>query len=121
MIWRYRINAPGTAAIPGERQAHRELGDPYHRFVDMARKRRLIFPIMLAELAIASAETIAHRSWMIATGRCTPREYRRMLAEKMKAAGQSGRAALAPRAKATALIAPWHRAARANAARLRRR
>jgi hypothetical protein len=88
----------------------------------MRRKRsKALLPVMLAELAFASAETIARRTWMMATGSCSPAEYQRMLMEKVKAAQQSGMAALSSkRVKNTALLAPWHRAARHNAKRLRR-
>ena len=73
------------------------------------------------ELTAASAETIARRFGLIVTGRCTPAEYRRMVREKLAALGQMSRAALKPRATEASLLAPWHRAARRNAKRLRRR
>ena len=75
---------------------------------------------MLTELAVASYETILHRSMMIAFGRCSGAEYGRMVLEKFAAAQESGVAAglsLDPVAAET----PWHAAATRNAKRLRRR
>jgi hypothetical protein len=78
---------------------------------------------MLAELMVASWETIARRTWMMASGSCSPAEYRRMVTEKTTAAYRSGRAlasGVGDRAMRAAL-APWHRRATANAKRLRKR
>ena len=86
----------------------------------MAHKHTQFLPLMLLELAAASAETIAHRAWLIATGRCSPAEYQRMLSEKVQAAQLTGRLAMSQRADGLALLAPWHRAAQRNARRLRR-
>jgi hypothetical protein len=83
-------------------------------------RRRPALPLLMFELAVASAETIARRTALMASGRCTPVEYTRMVAEKMIAARRSGRAAVR-RAGVAALLAPWHIAARRNARRLRRR
>jgi hypothetical protein len=88
-----------------------------------SRKRpRRPLPILLAEMTLASWETIARRSLMIAAGTCSPAEYRRMVREKAIALQRSGLALmrLSPDRVSTAL-APWHRAARANARRLRKR
>lgn len=87
----------------------------------MARKRTALLPLMMFELAVASAETIAHRTWLMATGQCTAAEYALMMAEKLKAAQQTSRIAMSRRAHGAALLAPWHRAARRNSKRLRRR
>jgi hypothetical protein len=57
---------------------------------------------------------------MMATGRCSSAEYRRMVAEKQRAAGLTVFAMLR-NATGTALLQPWHKAAAANAKRLRRR
>jgi hypothetical protein len=81
--------------------------------------RTPFLPLMLLELAMAASETIFHRTWLMATGRCSPAEYQRMLAEKVKAAQLSGRLAMS-HADGSAFLAPWHRAARRNARRLRR-
>jgi hypothetical protein len=85
------------------------------------RRRSLPLPLMLAELAFDSWQTIAHRMSMVAFGTCSPAEYQKMLNEKMLAAHQSLAAAVDPRPRANALIAPWHRAAAANAKKLGRR
>ncbi|HET8637133.1 MAG TPA: hypothetical protein VFL96_09815 [Acidobacteriaceae bacterium] len=78
---------------------------------------------MLTELGLASWATIAHRTALMAKGICSPVEYTRMLAEKVTACQQS--AALLMRRKRnpslTAVVAPWHRKATANARRLRRK
>ena len=78
----------------------------------------LPLPLLLFELGLASGETIARRSWMMAQGRCSARERRRMVEEKSAAALASlallGRSELDP----VALLAPWHKAAKANAKRL---
>jgi hypothetical protein len=80
--------------------------------------------LLLAETALASWETIAHRTTMMAAGRCSDREYRRMVTEKLRAAQRSGLSlmtgALSPDLLAS-LLHPWHRGARSNAKRLRRR
>jgi hypothetical protein len=85
-----------------------------------SRRRTPALPLLLAEMSIASWETIARRSAMMAAGTCSPREYRRMVAEKARAAGQSYLALLAGRG-AVPLLSPWHRGATTNARRLRRR
>ena len=75
---------------------------------------------MMAELAMASWETIARRTAMIAQGVCTPAEYQRMLMEKAAAMQQSAIAVMTGRGKKAAL-SPWHKRATANARRLRRK
>jgi hypothetical protein len=75
---------------------------------------------MLAELAVASCETILQRSSMIARGRCSDAEYRRMVLEKLSAARKSG-LAFGLRLDPVAALEPWHAAATRNAKRLRRR
>lgn len=84
------------------------------------RRRKPSLPLMLSELAVASAETIAHRTVMVATGRCSPLEYHRMVTEKVSAVQQTVIAAMVPGVAAAALLAPWHKAARSNSRRLRR-
>jgi hypothetical protein len=89
----------------------------------MPRKRRpqlpVPLPLLLFELGIASGETIARRSWMMAQGRCSPREQRRMVEEKSAAALASLAMLSDPKVDLAALLQPWHKAARANAKRLR--
>ena len=79
-------------------------------------------PMMTVELAFASWEVIARRSLMMARNRCSPAEYQRMVLEKMAAAQKSAATLMASGGKANvaALMAPWHRRAKANAKRLRR-
>ena len=92
----------------------------------MPRKRRkssvpLPLPLMWMELSLASWETITRRNLLMLDGSCTPAEYQKMVAEKMLAAQQSALLALSPAATAASLLAPWHKAARSNSRRLRRR
>jgi hypothetical protein len=74
---------------------------------------------MVAELMVASWETIARRSVMMAKGTCSLAEYRRMATEKAAAMQLSALAVIGGRGKRQAL-APWHKRATANAKRLRR-
>ena len=74
----------------------------------------------MAELAMASWETIARRTALIDRGACTPAEYRRMVMEKAAALQQSAMAVTTGRDKKAALR-PWHKRATANARRLRRK
>ena len=69
---------------------------------------------------MASWETIARRSAMIARGTCTPAEYQRMVMEKAAALQQSAIAAMTGHGKKASLD-PWHKRATANARRLRRK
>ena len=69
---------------------------------------------------MASWETIARRSLMIAQGTCSLAEYQRMAMEKAAALQQSALAVMSGRGEKAAL-APWHRRATANAKRLRRK
>jgi hypothetical protein len=89
------------------------------------RKRRppLPLPFLFAELAFASWETIARRTLMMASGTCTPAEYARMMMEKVAAAQSSALALSRVRGRhdARRVVRPWHRGAKANAKRLRKR
>ncbi|HEY9567986.1 MAG TPA: hypothetical protein VIR38_07840 [Thalassobaculum sp.] len=84
-------------------------------------RRKPTLPVLLTELAVASAETILHRTALAASGRCSPLEYQRMVSEKILAVQQTTFAAIVPGVAAATLLAPWHRAARSNARRLRRK
>lgn len=84
-------------------------------------RRKPTVPVLLAEMAVASAETIFHRTALAASGRCSPSEYQRMVSEKILAAQQMTLAAMVPGVAAATLLAPWHRAARSNSRRLRRK
>jgi hypothetical protein len=76
-------------------------------------------PVMWTELAIASWETVWHRTALMVTGECSSAEYERMVAEKMKAVYQSGMAMAAGK-DAEDVLRPFHRRATANAKRLRK-
>jgi hypothetical protein len=76
--------------------------------------------MIMAQLAVASWETIARRTLMMAQGACTAAEYRRMAAEKVAAVQISAAALLRGRGQ-TAVLAPFVVRARANAKRLRRK
>jgi hypothetical protein len=81
-------------------------------------------PLMWIELAFASWETIAHRSVMMMSGTCSPQEYHRMAAEKLRAFSRTTRILASGRSGATAVasaLRPWHGSATANAKRLRRK
>jgi len=75
-------------------------------------------PIMMTELAMASWETIWHRTALILTGACSQDEYGRMVQEKMHAVHQSGQALMEGR-DTQAVLRPFHKRATANAKRLR--
>ena len=82
-----------------------------------------ILPLMFGELAVRACETIVRRTSLIATGRCSAAEYRRMVLEKASAA-QASMVAVAnapPGAVLEAAVTPWLDSARANAKRLRRK
>lgn len=90
------------------------------------RRTATSLPMMFVQMATASVETIARRTGMMATGRCSAAEYQRMVAEKAKAAMETAAVLAKPGAakrKTTAskAIAPWHRAVVANAKRLRKK
>jgi len=87
------------------------------------RQKTVPLPLMMAELAFSSWETIGRRSWMMTQGTCSAAEYRRMVMEKVEAARLSGNAVGVPGGKgsATAVLAPWHRRAMANSKRLRKK
>ena len=91
-------------------------------------KRRAVrssrsLPFLAADLALSSWEVIARRSLLMAQNRCTQREYRRMVREKVQAAQLSAATFMLSggRASAAVLLAPWHGRVKANAKRLRRR
>jgi hypothetical protein len=80
-------------------------------------------PAMLAKLTMASWETIARRTMMMAQNRCSKAEYQRMVHEKAQAAMESTmRMALSGgHASLASLLTPWNRRAIANAKRLRKK
>ena len=78
---------------------------------------------MMTDLMMASWETIARRTMLMAQNKCSPAEYRRMVEEKAEAAATSGLKFLSSggRASMTSILAPWRNRAVANARRLRKR
>jgi hypothetical protein len=74
---------------------------------------------MMAQLAIASWETIFYRSLMMATGTCSVAEYQRMCLEKAAATHAATVALMTGKGEA-ATLAPYLSRARANARRLRK-
>jgi hypothetical protein len=81
----------------------------------------LLLPLMVAELAIASWETMARRSLMMILGTCTRTEYQRMLLEKVSATQRTLLLLSQPwdGLDVTTLLGLWHEEAAANARRLR--
>src|SRR5512134_1549068 len=77
----------------------------------------LSLSLLLAETFWSSVQTISRRTCLMADGRCTATEYRRMVLEK-SAAAQDSALALARRRGAVGLLVPWNRRAKANARRL---
>jgi hypothetical protein len=75
---------------------------------------------MMTEMMLASWETIARRTLMIAQNTCTPAEYKRMAMEKAAALQRSALAVMSGR-DARTVLAPWHRIATANVKRLRKK
>jgi len=90
-----------------------------------ARKSRktLSLPAMMTDLMLASWETIARRTLLMAQNKCSPAEYRRMVKEKAEAAATSGLKFISSggRASMTSVLAPWRSRAVANAKRLRKK
>jgi hypothetical protein len=84
----------------------------------LARRRKRALPLVMADLMMASWETIARQSMMMARGACTTAEYQRMVMEKAAAAQDSALALITGRG-ARAALAPWGKRAAANAKRLR--
>jgi hypothetical protein len=76
--------------------------------------------MMMAQLTVASWETMLRRTLMMAQGTCTPAEYRRMTEEKV-AAVQMSMAALVKGQSHAAVLAPFVARTRANVRRLRRK
>ncbi|WP_325683303.1 hypothetical protein [Rhodopila sp.] len=66
----------------------------------------------------ASGETILRRTAMMARGTCNAAEYQRMVTEKMHASRRAGLALMRGQGP-HAVLAPYLRAATANARRLR--
>lgn len=80
--------------------------------------RSIALPVLYSELALASWETIVHRTMMIMSGTCSMDEYQRMVTEKSEAM-QHSTLALITGGSERAVLAPFHAKAQANAKRLR--
>jgi hypothetical protein len=89
-----------------------------------ARKRRKAasLPSLMTNLTLASWETMARRTMLIAQNTCSPAEYQRMVSEKAAAAMESGMKLFfsGGLASMTSLMAPWSSRATANVKRLRK-
>ena len=86
----------------------------------MTRRSRRDLPTMMAQMTIASWETIFHRTMLMAQGTCSLAEYQRMVTEKTAAMQASTLAMMTGRGHAAA-VAPYFNRSRANARRLRRK
>jgi hypothetical protein len=86
----------------------------------MKKRSSQSYPAMMTQLALASWETIYHRSLMMAQGTCSAAEYQRMVVEKAAAVQASTLALMTGRGNA-AVLAPYLVRSRANARRLRRK
>ena len=84
-----------------------------------SRRKTASLPGMMTDLMMASWETIARRTLLIAQNKCSPAEYQRMVREKASAAASSGLRLISSGGGAS-LLAPWHSRAVANAKRLRK-
>ena len=73
---------------------------------------------MVADLALASWETIFHRTWLMAMGTCSLVEYEAMLSEKVAASMEAAVAFIGGQGT-RAIFAPYLDRAEANAVRLR--
>ncbi len=80
-------------------------------------------PLAMANLTLASWETVVHRMSLMARNQCSPAEYQRMVNEKAQVAMLSGFKLISSggRASMSAPLAPWLSRATANARRLRRK
>jgi hypothetical protein len=89
-----------------------------------ARKLRksLRLPLMMADLMLASWETMARRALLMAQNKCPSAEYQRMVREKAAAAAASGLRLVSSggRVSMAAVLVPWHSRAIANAKRLKK-
>lgn len=87
------------------------------------RGRSAPLPLLLTNLTMASWETIARRTMLMAHNRCSRAEYQRMVHEKAQAAMESGMrlARSGGKASISSLLAPWYSLASSNARRLRKK
>ncbi len=85
----------------------------------MSRVNPFALPMMMAELTVASYETIWHRTALMMSGECSVGEYQRMVSEKMHAT-HVATTELLTGGSAEAVLRPFHKRATANAKRLRK-
>jgi hypothetical protein len=92
-------------------------------FMKIRRVKAVALPLAMADLTLASWETIAHRMRLIAQNKCSPAEYQRMVSEKTQAAMATSLALMSSfgQASITSLMSPWLSRAAANAKRLRKK
>jgi hypothetical protein len=86
----------------------------------MTKRRSRNLPAMMAQLTLASWETIYRRTLMMAQGTCSAAEYQRMVVEKAAALQAASLALMTGRGGAAALV-PYLVRSRANVRRLRRK
>lgn len=97
-------------------------GSPDGHVTDMTKypsSSAFALPMMMTQLAMASWETIFHRTMMVVQGTCSAAEYQRMTTEKIVAVQQS-MWALGTGGSHVQVLAPFVTRTRANARRLRR-
>jgi hypothetical protein len=118
------VATTGQERRPSAIVEHLDTARPVATCADTMRKsihrRKRALTLIMAEMIVASWETIARRTLMIAQNTCTSAEYKRMVIEKAAALQHSTLAVMSGRGT-RAVLAPWHPRATANAKRLRRK
>lgn len=89
----------------------------------MRKGKAAFLPLMMADLTLASWETITRRMLLISQNKCSQAEYTRMVSEKTQAAIASGQKLMSSNGQASiaSLMSPWLSRASANAKRLRKK
>jgi hypothetical protein len=87
------------------------------------RSKAVSLPLSMANLALASWETLARRTLLIAQNKCSQEEYQRMVLEKAEAATESAMTFIfgGGLASIDELIEPWRTRLTANVKRLRKK
>jgi hypothetical protein len=87
------------------------------------RSKTVSLPVSIANLTLASWETLARRTMLIAQNKCSLAEYQRMVLEKAEAATESAMIFIFSGGLASIdeLMAPWKNRAIANVKRLRKK
>ncbi|MGC2211291.1 MAG: hypothetical protein WA532_14380 [Candidatus Korobacteraceae bacterium] len=80
-------------------------------------------PLAMADLTLASCETVARRMLLISQNQCSQAEYLSMFSEKAEAAMATGLTLMSSYGQASvfSLMAPWLSQATANVNRLRKK